>query len=191
MELKSAQFKMFLPIPVTLITTVDTQGIFNGAPYSCVMPVLGPLNLISIASALPRDTLRNIRETNEFVVNVVGRPEFRKAMSCAKSYPPDVNEMKEVGIATTPSKKVSPPRIVDAVGWIEAVMEKEVVGENYSVIIGRVLCSEVNDLYWENGKLIEDPLVLLAPHFRTLGERLAKGEEFIGRSTHSEATKVS
>jgi flavin reductase (DIM6/NTAB) family NADH-FMN oxidoreductase RutF len=35
------------------------------------MPVLRPLNLIAIASALPRDTLRNIRETHEFVVNVI------------------------------------------------------------------------------------------------------------------------
>jgi flavin reductase (DIM6/NTAB) family NADH-FMN oxidoreductase RutF len=144
------------------------------------------VNLISIASALPRDTLRNIRETNEFVVNVVGRPEFRKAMSCAKTYPPDVNEMKAVGLETAPSKKVSPPRIVDAVGWIEAVMEKEIVGENYSVIIGRVLCSEVNDNHWEKGMLTEDPLVFLAPHFRTLGERVAKSVEFIDRSTHPE-----
>ena len=186
MELKSAQFKMFLPIPVTLITTVNSQGVYNGAPYSCVMPVLGPLNLISIASALPRDTLKNIRETNEFVVNVIGKPEFRKAMSCAKTYPPDVDEMKEVGLQTVPSKKVLAPRILDAVGWIEAVMEKEVVGENYSVIIGRVLCSEVNDIYWHDGKLDQDPLVLLAPHFRTLGDRIAKGEEFIDHSTHPE-----
>ena len=186
MELKTAQFKMFLPIPVTLITTVNSKGVYNGAPYSCVMPVLGPLNLISIASALPRDTLKNIRETNEFVVNVIGKPEFRKAMSCAKTYPPDVNEMKAVGLQTVPSKNVSAPRILDAVGWIEALMEKEVVGENYSVIIGRVLCSEVNDIYWHDGKLDQDPLVLLAPHFRTLGDRIAKGEEFIDRSTHPE-----
>jgi flavin reductase (DIM6/NTAB) family NADH-FMN oxidoreductase RutF len=190
MELKSSQFKMFLPIPVTLITTVNALGEANGAPYSCVMPVLGPLNLISIASALPRDTLRNIRETNEFVLNVIGRPAFRKAMSCAKTYPPDVDEMKAVGLHTVPSKKVAPPRIVDAVGWVEAVMEKEVVGENYSVIIGRVLCSEVNDRYWNDGKLTEDPLVLLAPHFRTLGDRIAKSEEFIDRSTHREPSVV-
>lgn len=186
MELKSAQFKMFLPIPVTLITTVNAQGVYNGAPYSCVMPVLGPLNLISIASALPRDTLKNIRESNEFVVNVIGKPEFRRAMSCAKTYPPDVNEMKAVGLETAPSKKVAPPRIVDAVGWIEAVMEKEVVGENYSVIIGRVLCSEINDRCLNGGRLAEDPLVLLAPHFRSLGARVAKSEEFINRSTHPE-----
>ncbi len=186
MELKASQFKMFLPIPVTVITTVSSDGVPNGAPYGCVMPVLGPLDLISIASALPRDTLRNIRETKAFVVNVIGEPEFRKAMSCAKTYPPDVNEMEAVGLATVPSKSVSPPRIADAVGWAEAVLEKEVVGENYSVIIGRVLCSEVNDRYWKDGKLAEHPLVMLSHKFRTIGDGIAKGEEFINPTTHPE-----
>lgn len=180
MELKPEQFKLFLPLPVTLITTVDESGVGNGAPYSCVMPILRPLNLISIASALPHDTLRNIRETKEFVVNVIGKPSFREAMSCARDYPADVNEMVETGLETESSKMVSPPRIKDAVGWIEAVLEQEVRGANYSVVIGRVLMSEVNDLYWKNGKLTEDPLMLMPPRFRTLGEQIARGEEFMG-----------
>lgn len=184
MELKPEQFKLFLPLPVTLITTVDAKGVFNGAPYSCVMPILRPLNLIAIASALPRDTLRNIRETKEFVVNVMGSPSFRKAMACAKPYPPGVNEMAEVGLETTPSRKISPPRILNAVGWIEAVLEQEVLGENYAVIIGRVLCAEVNDLDWIDGKLAEDPLVMLFPHFRALGKSVAKRDEFHGCMAH-------
>jgi len=180
MKLKSEEFKIFFPLPVTLITTVDSNGIYNGAPYSCVMPILRPSNFIALASALSRDTLRNIRETREFVVNVVGRPAFREAMLCAKGYPPGVNEMEAVGLETVPSITVSPPRMKDSLGWIESVLEREVVGENYSVVIGKVLYAEVNDAYFENGKLIEDPLMMLMPHFRTLGERIAKGEEFRG-----------
>ncbi len=89
MELAPEMFKRFLPLPVTVITTVDGEGIPNGAPYSCVMPILRPLPLIAIASALPRDTLRNIRTTGEFVVNVMGKPAFREAMKCARDYPPE------------------------------------------------------------------------------------------------------
>lgn len=185
MELNPEEFKRFLPLPVTLITTVDAKGIANGAPYSCVMPILRPLNLIAIASALPRDTLSNIRATREFVVNVVGRPGFREAMSCAKAYPSDVDEMEEVGLETTPAKKVGAPRIENAIGWIEAVLEQEITGENYAVVIGRVLCSEVNDRYWKDEKLSEDPLVMLFPHFRAIGERAAKRDEFPLCSAHS------
>ena len=185
MELNPEEFKRFLPLPVTLITTLDAKGTRNGAPYSCVMPILRPLNLIAIASALPRDTLRNIRETREFVVNVIGRPGFREAMSCAKDYPPEVDEMEEAGLQTAPARKVAAPRIQSAIGWIEAVLEQEITGENYAVVIGRVLCSEVNDRYWKDENLSEDPLVMLFPHFRTLGEPAAKRDEFPMCSAHS------
>jgi flavin reductase (DIM6/NTAB) family NADH-FMN oxidoreductase RutF len=177
MELAPEMFKRFLPLPVTVITTIDLKGIPNAAPYSCVMPILRPLPLIAIASALSRDTLRNIRETREFVINVMGKPAFREAMKCARDYPPEVNELEEVGLETTSSKKVSPPRIKAAIGWIEAELEKEVTGDEYALIVGRVICSEVNDHYLEGDKLTEFPMTLLIPHFRTMGEVFAKREE--------------
>jgi flavin reductase (DIM6/NTAB) family NADH-FMN oxidoreductase RutF len=172
MELPPDRFKRFLPLPVTLVTTIDAEKIANAAPYSCVMPILRPLELIALASALPRDTLRNIRQTREFVINVMGRPGFRQAMQCARNYPPEVDELAEVGLKTLPSRKVSPPRVEEALGWIEAVLDQEVTGENYSLIIGRVLCAEINDRFWREDKLTEPPLVLLSPQLFFLGENL-------------------
>jgi flavin reductase (DIM6/NTAB) family NADH-FMN oxidoreductase RutF len=172
MELPMDRFKRFLPLPVTLITSMDAQKIVNAAPYSCVMPILRPLNLIALASALPRDTLRNIRETREFVVNVMGQPGFRQALQCARNYPPEIDELAEVGLETLPAKKVAPPRVREAVGWIEAVLDQEVTGENYALIIGRVLCTEVNDLYWKDDTLQESPIVLLSPQLFSLGDNL-------------------
>jgi len=178
MELPPDRFKTFLPLPVTLITSVDADKIVNAAPYSCVMPILRPLDLIALASALPRDTLRNIRQTREFVVNVMGRPGFRQALQCARNYPPEVDELAEVGLDTLPSSKVAPPRVKDAVGWIEAVLEREVTGENYVLVIGRVVCAEINDRYWQEGKFLEPPIMLLSPQLRSLGENLADPAEF-------------
>jgi flavin reductase (DIM6/NTAB) family NADH-FMN oxidoreductase RutF len=172
MELPPDRFKRFLPLPVTLVTTIDAEKIANAAPYSCVMPILRPLELIALASALPRDTLRNIRQTRDFVINVMGRPGFRQAMQCARNYPPEVDELAEVGLKTLPSRKVSPPRVEEALGWIEAVLEQEVTGDNYSLIIGRVLCAEINDRFWREDKLTEPPLVLLSPQLFFLGENL-------------------
>ena len=167
----------FFPLPVTVITTVDLQGIPNAAPYSCVMPILRPLPLIAVASALPHDTLRNIRSTREFVVNVMGQPAFRDAMKCARAYPPEVNELEEAGLETVSSKKVAPPRIKAAIGWIEATLEKEVTGDQYALIVGQVLCSEVNDLYLEGERLTELPMTLLMPFFRSIGEIFARRDE--------------
>lgn len=178
MELPPDRFKTFLPLPVTLITSLDDQKIVNAAPYSCVMPILRPLDLIALASALPRDTLRNIRQTREFVVNVMGRPGFRQAMQCARNYPPEVNELAEVGLETRPSRKVAPPRVGDAIGWIEAVLEQEVTGENYALLIARVVCAEINDNYWQEGKFLESPIMMLSPQLRALGGNLADPAEF-------------
>ncbi len=177
MELPPELFKRFLPLPVTVITTMDAQGIPNAAPYSSVMPILRPLPLIALASALPRDTLRNIRSTGEFVVNVMGRPAFRESMKCARPYPPEVNELEEVGLETLPSKRVGPPRIRAAVGWVEATLEREVTDERYVIVIGRVVCSEINDLYVRDEMLTELPITLVMPHFRCLGESVARRDE--------------
>ncbi len=179
MELAPEMFKRFLPLPVTVITTVDGEGIPNGAPYSCVMPILRPLPLIAIASALPRDTLRNIRTTGEFVVNVMGKPAFREAMKCARDYPPEVNELEEAELETLPSKRIKPPRIKAAVGWIEAKLDREIADERYVLIIGQVVCSEMNDLYVQDDTLTERPISLLLPHFRSLGESIAKRDEIV------------
>lgn len=170
MEIPPEMFKRFFPLPVTVITTVDNNGIPNAAPYSCVMPILRPLPLIAVASALPRDTLRNIRLTRQFIVNVIGRPQFREAMRTARAYPPGVNELEKVGLETVPAKHVAAPRIAAAIGWIEATLERELTEDQYSLVVGRVVCSEINDRYLENGKLAELPLALLMPYFRSLGD---------------------
>ncbi len=179
MELKPEMFKRFFPLPVTLITTVDEKGIVNAAPYSSVMPILRPLDLIAIASAIPRDTLKNIRETKEFVVNVIGKPSLKMAMKCARNYPPELNELEEVGLESIPSKKVSPPRVKDAVGWVEAKLEREITERNFSLVIGKVVFAETNDSYLDRERLIEPPVVTLFPEFRSLGDKIANSEELL------------
>ncbi len=63
MELKTEMFKKLMPLLVTHIATVNGDGIINAAPYSCIMPVLRPLDIVTLASALPRGTLANMQET--------------------------------------------------------------------------------------------------------------------------------
>jgi flavin reductase (DIM6/NTAB) family NADH-FMN oxidoreductase RutF len=178
MMLEPHDFKRLLPLPLTLITTIDADGRANAAPYGCVMPILRPLDLIAIASALPRDTLRNIRQTQEFVVNVVVPASFRKAMLCAKAYPPGVNELEEVGLGSVPARKVKPPRVKESLGWIEAKLEEEILRDSYSLIIGKVVCAEINEAYISEGNLQESPVVILFPFFKKLGDKVGSRDEF-------------
>jgi flavin reductase (DIM6/NTAB) family NADH-FMN oxidoreductase RutF len=70
MILEPEKRNQVLPLPVVLVSTVSAEGIRNAAPWSCIMPILRPLDLVILASWLRRDTLDNIRQTGEFVVNV-------------------------------------------------------------------------------------------------------------------------
>jgi len=178
MELKPEKFKKMLPLPVTLISTCNNEGEVNAAPYSCVMPVLRPLDLIAFASFPEHHTLKNIHETGQYVINVMGKPSFEKAIRCAGKFDYGVNELERVGLETFPSKKVKPPRVADALGWIEAEKVNELSHEDYTLIVGKVLCAEMNDRYVKDGELDTLPILLQFPYFRHLGEPIARRDAF-------------
>src|ERR1700722_549438 len=102
------------PRPIAWITSVDLQGRLNAAPFSafnyvCLDP---PILAVGVANrpgpgVVGKDTAHNIRQTREFVVNVVNE-EMAEAMNvCAVDFPPGVNELEIAGVETVPSSVVS------------------------------------------------------------------------------------
>ena len=59
-------------------------------------------------------------------MNVIGRSSFDRAMMTARSYPPDVDELDAIALRNAHARRVAPPRIMNALGWIEAVLDREV-----------------------------------------------------------------
>ncbi|MCW7076200.1 MAG: flavin reductase family protein [Candidatus Syntrophoarchaeum sp.] len=148
MILDPSQRGRLLPLPVVLISTVDRSGVRNIAPYGNVMPILRPLDLIAFASWFRRDTLENIRATEEFVINIPSIDLVDAVMICSKNYPKDVDEFEEAKLTVRESEKVKAPSIAECIGWMECVLEKEVVEEGkYAIIIGKVVYLEVDDQY--------------------------------------------
>ena len=148
MILKPSQRGQIMPLPVVLISTVSQSGVRNAAPWSCVTPVLRPLDEVLIASWLKRDTLDNIRQTGEFVINVPRAGMEDAVMICARNYPPDVDEMVEAGLAPRPSKVVKAPGIDGCLAWAECTLEEEIARDRYVLIIGRVVHLEAEDLFF-------------------------------------------
>jgi flavin reductase (DIM6/NTAB) family NADH-FMN oxidoreductase RutF len=125
MILEPDKRNMVMPLPVVLISTISKEGIRNAAPWSCVMPILRPLDLVIIASWLKRDTLDNIRQTGEFVINVPPAEMAGRAMVCARNYPPEVDEFEMAGLKPRPSANVKPPGIEGCLAWAECVLNEE------------------------------------------------------------------
>ncbi|MBW1784293.1 MAG: flavin reductase family protein [Deltaproteobacteria bacterium] len=145
MLLKPFMREGIMPLPVTFISTISRTGIRNIAPWSCVMPVLRPLDLICAASAKRRDTLQNIRETGQFVINLAGAEMVDKVIPTARHSPPDVDEFLAEGIEEKPSVSIKAPGIKGCYAWMECDLIKEYEEDKFVLILGRVLRLEVDD----------------------------------------------
>jgi flavin reductase (DIM6/NTAB) family NADH-FMN oxidoreductase RutF len=146
MELDVANFYEILsPRCTVLVSTADKQGRPNAAPFSFVTPVSANPPLVLIASAPNRHTLSNIRETGEFVLNIVPESILDKMWLCSKAFPKGVSEIKEAGLTERKSKHVRAPSVEECAGWIECRLESEHKAGDHVLIVGRVLHAGCHD----------------------------------------------
>jgi len=148
MILKTRQREQMLPQPVVLISTVSRDGVRNIAPWSNITPILRPFDEIVLASWIKRDTLVNIRETGDFVVNVPPVNMADAVMLCSKNYPPDIDEFEKSGLKPCPSQQVKSPGIAGCLARLECTLTEEISRKNYSLIIGKVVLLEAEDKFF-------------------------------------------
>jgi flavin reductase (DIM6/NTAB) family NADH-FMN oxidoreductase RutF len=140
MELDVTNFYEILsPRCTVLVSTIDKQGRPNAAPFSFVTPVSANPPLVLIASAPNRHTLSNIRETGEFVLNMVSESMLNKMWICSKAFPKGVSEIKEAGLTERKSINVKTPSIEECAGWIECRFDSEHEAGDHVLVVGRVL----------------------------------------------------
>src|SRR3954452_13380258 len=109
-----------VPRPIALATTVDAKGRINAAPFSFFNAVSSdpPVVVLGIngtgAEGGYKDTENNIRETGEFVVNLVDEALAERMNICAVDFPAEIGELDQAGLTPLPSAGVKPPRIAEA-----------------------------------------------------------------------------
>jgi flavin reductase (DIM6/NTAB) family NADH-FMN oxidoreductase RutF len=139
------------PRPIAWVVSQDARGELNAAPFSFFNAFAGdpPVIGIGIGSHGPgrtKDTRVNIKETGQFVVNLVSE-EMAKAMNVtAIEFDAGVNELRHAGLATLPSEKVKPPRIALSPVAMECeLMQIVELGASNGLVLGRVLAMHVRD----------------------------------------------
>lgn len=138
-------YEIMAPRCTVLVTTMDGQGRPNAAPFSFVTPVSVNPPLVLIASAHTRHTLANVRETGEFVLNLVPEALLEPMMICSKAFARGVNEIKEAGLSERPSRVVKPPGIAECYGWIECRFLFEREAGDHVLVVGSVVNAEAKD----------------------------------------------
>src|SRR5512139_3130660 len=134
-----------VPRPIGWASTIGADGSLNLAPFSFFNAVGGspPTVLISVGQRTgnPKDTLRNVRETGEFVINIVdeGLAEAMNQTSGEWAY--EVNEFERASVTPVSSTDVKPPRVAEAPIALEckATQIVPVTDTTYTLILGRVL----------------------------------------------------
>jgi flavin reductase (DIM6/NTAB) family NADH-FMN oxidoreductase RutF len=142
---------LVVPRPIALVTTQSPNGRINAAPFSFfnvfaeepALVVLG-LGISPVGGA--KDTTVNIRDTGEFVINLVDEPIAEAMNLCAIDFPPEISEIEVAGFDLVPSAKVAPPRIAQAPVNLECrrYVTLEAARERY-LVIGEVLVAHVRD----------------------------------------------
>jgi flavin reductase (DIM6/NTAB) family NADH-FMN oxidoreductase RutF len=158
MQLKNFKRESIIPLPVTFISTISQEGVGNVAPYSCLMPVLRPFDLICVATAgTMRDTFDNIKSQKEFVINLPGAEMAGKVIPTAKFVPPEVNEFELAELEEKPSHELKTPGIKGCYAWMECKLHKIIAEEYdnfpYALVLGKVVHLEIRDDIYnpENG----------------------------------------
>ncbi|MCS1350691.1 flavin reductase family protein [Mechercharimyces sp. CAU 1602] len=178
-----------LPRPIAFVTSMDTNGVVNAAPFSFFNVVGTEPPMISIScirkpGGREKDTARNIRTTGEFVVQVVDKDNVEEVNEASTEFPSGVSEVEMVGLKLLPSDKVAPPRVKKAKIHMECRLQQIIpigAGEgdhpNADLIIGEVILFHIKDELLFEGKIDTaqlDPLGRLAGvEYGSIGERFA------------------
>ena len=109
-----------IPRPIALVSTISKEKKVNLAPFSYFNGVCSKPPTIVFCPARrgwdgkEKDTLANIRETKEFVVNIVSESFAEKMVACSTDFDPDVDEYEVANLSKVDSLKIRPPRVQEA-----------------------------------------------------------------------------
>ena len=161
------------PRPIAWVTTIDVDGRANAAPFSFfnVFGTRPPVVVFAPGDkepGVPKDTAKNVRETGEFVVNLVDEAVFEPMVQSAATLPHGVDELEGSGLNYADSRAVKPPRIAEAPAALECK-------EHSTLRIGqdRLIVGEVLRVWARDGIFDPDTLRMNIEAYQPIGRMAA------------------
>ncbi len=102
------------PRPIGWISSRNTEGRLNLAPYSFFNAFNYTPPIVGFASIGAKDTLNNARATGEFVWNLATLPLAEQMNQTCASVAPEVDEFVLAGLTPAASRIVSAPRVAES-----------------------------------------------------------------------------
>lgn len=156
--------RMITPRPIAWVSTYSEKNghnlapfsFFNGVTSSPPSVVFSPVNR---ADGSKKDTVLNIEENGEFVVNIVSMKHAETMNQSSADYPRDVDEFDAAKIKTIEATKVRPHRVLGSPIQLECKLIQIVpVGEGplaANLVIGRIELIHLDDLVLDEKQKID------------------------------------
>lgn len=162
-EVYHALLGLVTPRPIAWVTTIDSAGQVNLAPFSFYNAVGSSPPVVVFAPALKadgskKDTLYNLSEVPEFVINAATIEFAEQVNKSSTELPHGQSEAELVGMELAPSLKVRPPRLAAAKAHIECRVRQIIaLGDGpggANLVLGDVLAIHVaDDVLDERGRI--------------------------------------
>jgi flavin reductase (DIM6/NTAB) family NADH-FMN oxidoreductase RutF len=127
-----------VPRPIAWVTTLSGAGVVNLAPHSFYTVACASPPIVMFSSVGKKDTLRNVRETGEFVVNLAHAPLLHQVNNSSARFAPEQSEPENLDIRLEPSGRVAPPRVADSPASIECTLHSTTELGDSTMVLGRV-----------------------------------------------------
>lgn len=142
------------PRPIAWVSTRSADGIDNLAPFSFFQVVCDapPTLMLSIGlrpDGGEKDTLRNLRERGELVIQLVSAAQAEEMNATSIAFPHGVSEFERCGVATLPSARVAPLRVAGAAVAFEcalsALQPYPATSPSHHLVFAEVLMAHIDD----------------------------------------------
>jgi flavin reductase (DIM6/NTAB) family NADH-FMN oxidoreductase RutF len=145
--------QLVVPRPIAWVSTLAEDGTRNVAPHSYFNIISTAPPVVHVTSTGEKDTLRNVRATGEFVVNIVTRELLEPMNLTSADFPPHEDEFDWAGLESAASTVVKPPRVAAAKAALECRLRRVLEIGNGRMIFGDVVMVHAADELWEDGQI--------------------------------------
>ncbi len=142
---------LVIPRPIAWISTRSENGVANCAPFSFfnVFSEEPPLCVIGInprSDGAMKHSLKNIRRTREFVVNLVDEATANAMQVSSHEFSEDESEFDKAGLSEARAALVQHPRIAEAAACLECRVERLIeVSGTRQLVVGEILLIHARD----------------------------------------------
>tara|TARA_Y100000766_G_scaffold213165_1_gene184753 strand:- start:304 stop:927 length:624 start_codon:yes stop_codon:yes gene_type:complete len=159
------------PRPIALASTIDSHGINNVSPFSFfnIFSANPPIAIFSPARRVrnntTKDTLENIKEVKEVVINIVNDEIVDRASISSTEFPREIDEFVESGLTPIASKKIKPFRVYESPVQMECKVNQIIeLGQNGgagNLIVCEIILMHINSSILDENNHIDQNKIKL------------------------------